>query len=66
MEIEEFSELTKRSPGHIRNLSYTGKLEVLPIRMGRRLLWDRAEVEAWLDRLMAERFTPDSAKSSAG
>jgi hypothetical protein len=55
MDVEELAELTHRVPGQIHNLNHAGKLEVKPIKVGRRLLWDRQEVEAWLNTLKAAR-----------
>jgi predicted DNA-binding transcriptional regulator AlpA len=55
MDVDEFAELTRRSTGRIHHLSSAGKLEVKPIKVGKRLLWDRQEVEAWLNTLKAAR-----------
>lgn len=57
MLIEEYAALSHQSLIQIRNLHSQGELPVKPIRMGkgRRLLWDRAEVNAYIDGLLAAR-----------
>jgi predicted DNA-binding transcriptional regulator AlpA len=53
--IDQYAALTHQSPGQVRNLNCRGELPVKPIKVGRRLLWDRAEVESWVDGLLAAR-----------
>ncbi len=42
------AELLGISKGHFYNLYNSGRLGPLPIRFGRRTLWSRKELEAWI------------------
>lgn len=55
LRTEDLAARVHLSPATIHNRHSQGRLPVRPIKVGRRLLWPRVEVEAWLDDLKRAR-----------
>lgn len=48
LSAKKTAELLSVSKGHFWGLHNSGRLGPLPIRLGRRTLWSRKELEAWI------------------
>ncbi len=48
LSAKEAAKLLSICPSHFYALHNTGRLGPLPIRLGRRALWSRRELEAWI------------------
>ncbi len=49
--LNEAAEYTGHAPGTIRNRMHRGELEFPYLKSGRKVLFDRKELDKWIDKL---------------